>query len=100
MCLKECKSVRVRVSVGDGVGVRETHWEQNNNYKNNMSVNEAKSIEINETDCDNPISLDEIEKGLWLGLFSKLLVFCAFYVQIIIRRMIMTLLFISDKAKI
>lgn len=36
-----------------------------------MSVNEAKSIEINETDCDNPISLDEIEKGLWLGWFFR-----------------------------
>lgn len=32
-----------------------------------MSEIEAKSIENNETDCDDPISLDEIEKGLWLG---------------------------------
>lgn len=82
-----------------GVGVRETHWEQNDNYKNNMSVNEAKSIEINETDCDNPISLDEIEKGLWLGLFSKLLVFLCILYTIIIR-IVMTLLFTGDKAKI
>lgn len=34
-----------------------------------MSGREAKSAENNETDCDNPISLDEIEKGLWLGRF-------------------------------
>lgn len=34
-----------------------------------MSESEAKCIEINETDCDNPISLDEIEKGLWLGVY-------------------------------
>lgn len=45
-----------------------------------MSVNEAKCIEINETECDNPISLDEIEKGLWLGLFSQFWTnFRAFY---------------------
>lgn len=37
--------------------------------RNKMSVNERKSIEIDETDCDNPISLDEIEKGIWLGLY-------------------------------
>lgn len=35
-----------------------------------MSESEGKGIETNETDCDNPISLDEIEKGLWLGMFS------------------------------
>lgn len=35
-----------------------------------MSETEGKGIETNETDCDNPISLDEIEKGLWLGMFS------------------------------
>ena len=34
-----------------------------------MSGREAKGAENNETDCDNPISLDEIEKGLWLGAF-------------------------------
>lgn len=45
----------------------------------NMSVNEAKSIEINETDCDNPISLDEIEKGLWLGWFLQLFFFGPFF---------------------
>lgn len=33
-----------------------------------MSGHEAKSSENNETDCDNPISLDEIEKGMWLGM--------------------------------
>lgn len=38
------------------------------NYEK-MSGREAKSAENNETDCDNPISLDEIEKGLWLGGF-------------------------------
>lgn len=35
-----------------------------------MSGSDAKSIENNATDCDNPISLDEIEKGLWLGVFN------------------------------
>ncbi|XP_055302217.1 dual specificity protein phosphatase MPK-4 [Sitodiplosis mosellana] len=35
-----------------------------------MSGREAKGAENNETDCDNPISLDEIEKGLWLGSFT------------------------------
>lgn len=35
-----------------------------------MSETARKTIEINETDCDNPISLDEIENGLWLGMFS------------------------------
>lgn len=44
-----------------------------------MSVNEVKSIEINETDCDNPISLDEIEKGLWLGLFFAMSLFFLFF---------------------
>lgn len=34
-----------------------------------MSGREAKGAENNEIDCDNPISLDEIEKGLWLGAF-------------------------------
>lgn len=34
-----------------------------------MSETAGKSIETNETDCDNPISLDEIENGLWLGMF-------------------------------
>lgn len=38
-----------------------------------MSEIEAKSIENNETDCDNPISLDEIEKGLWLGTHFHLI---------------------------
>lgn len=32
-----------------------------------MSGHEAKVTYNNEKDCDNPISLDEIEKGLWLG---------------------------------
>lgn len=34
-----------------------------------MSETKKKRIETNETDCDNPISLDEIENGLWLGEF-------------------------------
>lgn len=25
-----------------------------------------------ETHCDNPISLDEIENGLWLGMYAKI----------------------------
>lgn len=32
-----------------------------------MSGNQAKSADNNEIECDNPISLDEIEKRLWLG---------------------------------
>lgn len=35
-----------------------------------MSATKAKGIETNDVDCDNPISLDEIEKGLWLGSFN------------------------------
>lgn len=35
-----------------------------------MSKKEAKGIENSDPDCDNPISLDEIEKGLWLGWFT------------------------------
>lgn len=36
-----------------------------------MSEPKEKSSETNETDCDNPISLDEILKGLWLGKVSS-----------------------------
>lgn len=61
-----------------------------------MSVNEAKSIEINETDCDNPISLDEIEKGLWLGWFLQLFFFWSFFSFFIC----MTQSFIYDEEKI
>lgn len=35
-----------------------------------MTANKAKAIEETDTDCDNPISLDEIENGLWLGSFN------------------------------
>lgn len=35
-----------------------------------MSESKRKTIKTNETDCDNPISLDEIVKGLWLGMFD------------------------------
>lgn len=66
-----CKSVKGKLSERKHEWVcEEIHWIQNKKSKRNkMSVNEAKSIETNETDCDNPISLDEIEKGLWLGWF-------------------------------
>lgn len=34
-----------------------------------MANENAQFDESNEeTECDNPISLDEIEKGLWLGM--------------------------------
>lgn len=33
-----------------------------------MSKSGAKGAENIETECDNPVSLDEIEKGLWLGM--------------------------------
>lgn len=29
----------------------------------------SKNLEMVEVECDNPISLDEIEKNLWLGRF-------------------------------
>lgn len=28
------------------------------------------------TECDNPISLDEIENGLWLGMYVDFLTIC------------------------
>lgn len=36
-----------------------------------MSGKQVKSAVDNKFDCDNPISLDEIEKGLWLGMFNQ-----------------------------
>lgn len=41
-----------------------------------MSGSAAKIHENNETECDNPISLDEIEKGLWLGAFYLFIIYC------------------------
>lgn len=41
----------------------------------NKKENTEKNSSDNEFLCDNPISLDEIERGLWLGKFCFLCLF-------------------------
>lgn len=35
-----------------------------------------ENAQFDETECDNPISLDEIEKGLWLGMYFAFSTIC------------------------
>lgn len=45
----------------------------------NKKENAVKNSSDNQFVCDNPISLDEIEKGLWLGKCFLLVFICFSY---------------------